>query len=185
MEQRRTIELVKIYQMEQSSGIAKELNLAIKAVREGQRLQNYSDLGECEVFLLDNAKLDPAFAKVRDFLLSHLPERECKVQMWLNVMQPGQIIRPHHHGQLNQNVVLPDVLPMERDLWVGVYHVAGDAPLIVSAGEEFIKAEPVAGRLCVLPSNVFHEVPGPVTTERMTISINAYPLLLKTQEARL
>ncbi len=185
MQQQRIIDLIKIYQMDQGSGIAKELAAAIKTVREGPHLQNYSDLGECEVFMLDNKDLDPAFGKVRDFLLSRLPEGEWKVQMWLNVMQPGQVIRPHHHGQLNQNVVLPDVLPTERDLWVGVYHVAGDAPLIVNVDAEFIRAEPVAGRLCVFPSNVSHEVPGPVTTERTTISINAYPLLLENQEARL
>lgn len=90
-------------------------------------------------------------------------------------MEPGQVILPHHHGQLNENLVIPGMKPTDRDLWVGVYHVEGGSDLVVEEDGKTLIAPAVPGRLAVFASNVVHKVPGPITGKRVTISMNAYP----------
>ncbi len=175
MSEQRLIDLVQLHHFKPREAWEADLGDAIYEMRKKPSDVLQSDLGECQVFMLPSKGLDPAFEAVLSFIRGKLPGGQWRLQAWLNIMLPGQVILPHHHGHLNQDVVVSGLAPTDRDLWVAVFHIKGDGELIIRDGDEWISGAATPGRLLIFPSNMIHEVPGPITVERMTISVNCYP----------
>jgi len=82
-----------------------------------------------------------------------------RVQMWANVMRPGDYMVAHRHGDA---------------AWSGVYYVAaaetGDGAITFARGQVVVKIVPVTGLMLLFPGALLHSVE-PVVGDGTRISV--------------
>ena len=105
--------------------------------------------------------ISPGMLELRGLFRDLLPAGEWRLPAWFNILDPGGTIRSHDHIQAE---------------FAMAYHVRGPGGLVLDYGDrsDFLPATP--GRVVIFPGTLKHSVPGPVSSTRYSISINAHRL---------